>query len=233
MRSVFSSSPIPFAKSRIARGLSKATGTPPAHSKAKACFSYPPLASIATSSTLCCRQNAASSAMPSAVLRKERAGPEGPTKASREVEETSTPQIVLVTVTCLVRAMESLATVRSCVTAAAVPKSSTTVAHRRDHGRRPPREGFDLGRTPHSDIVTKPAAFIQIQGTVARLKLFLQPMEPPNALQDFFAAAVPGNPFNFSCASALYGLFTEAASVNAAFASGTRFRFSSANPSRY
>jgi hypothetical protein len=53
-----------------------------------------------------------------------------------------------------------------------------------------------------------------------------------DADHDLFAA-VAGSPFSFSCASALYGLFTEAASVNAALASGTRFRLSSANPSRY
>src|ERR1700730_321497 len=50
----------------------------------------------------------------------------------------------------------------------------------------------------------------------------------------FARAAAPAvSAFSFSCAGALYGLFTEAASVNAAFASGTFFRFSSANPSRY
>jgi predicted nuclease of predicted toxin-antitoxin system len=56
---------------------------------------------------------------------------------------------------------------------------------------------------------------------------------PAIALFHDLFAAVAGSAFSFSCASALYGLFTEAASVNAAFASGKRFRLSSANPSRY
>src|SRR5438445_1796114 len=122
MWSVLSSRPMPSAKRRTARGLSRVTGKPRAHSKAKGCFSYPPVASMATSSTPCCWQKAANSAQPSGLLGKERVGPWGPIPASREKEETSTPQIILATVTCLVRAMESLATVRSCVTAAAVPK---------------------------------------------------------------------------------------------------------------
>jgi hypothetical protein len=40
------------------------------------------------------------------VLAKAWVGPVGPIQASREKEETSTPQIILATVTCLVRAME-------------------------------------------------------------------------------------------------------------------------------
>src|SRR5438445_4755911 len=122
MWSVLSSRPMPSAKRRTARGLSRVTGKPRAHSKAKGCFSYPPVASMATSSTPCCWQKAANSAQPSGLLGKERVGPWGPIPASREKEETSTPQIILATVTCLVRAMEVWRTVRSCVTAAAVPK---------------------------------------------------------------------------------------------------------------
>src|ERR1700719_4271483 len=51
--------------------------------------------------------------------------------------------------------------------------------------------------------------------------------------QDFFAVAVPGRVFSFSWARARYGLFTDAASVKAALASGTRLRLRNANPIRY
>src|SRR6202035_2468268 len=74
------------------------------------------VASNATSSTPCCLQKSANAAMPSALLANERPGPADSTKASREVELTSTPQMTRVTVTCLVRAIDGLATVRSCVT---------------------------------------------------------------------------------------------------------------------
>src|ERR1700736_1138692 len=51
---------------------------------------------------------------------------------------------------------------------------------------------------------------------------FLSLILDSSLIHDLFAA-VAGSAFSFSCASALYGLFTEAASVNAALASGTRF----------
>jgi len=50
--------------------------------------------------------------------------------------------MILVTVTYLVRAIGSLATVRSCVPAAAVPKLALGY-RRRDHGRRPLHGGFE------------------------------------------------------------------------------------------
>src|SRR6516164_8877855 len=83
----------------------------------------------------------ANSAMPFAVLAKRPAGPSGPIRACREREATSTPQMIFVTVTYLVCAIGSQATVRSCVTAAAVPKAPPRLFNRRDHGRRPPRGG--------------------------------------------------------------------------------------------
>ena len=66
-------------------------------------------------------QNAASKAMPSGLLVKAPAAPSWPMRASKDAEEISTPQMIRVTVTFLVRATECHATVRSCVTWAAVP----------------------------------------------------------------------------------------------------------------
>src|ERR1700689_965193 len=76
---------------------------------------------MATSSTWWVWQKAARAAMPSLLLAKEPDAPSRPMRASREADEISTPQIMRVTVTCLVCAMGSHATVRSCVTWAAVP----------------------------------------------------------------------------------------------------------------
>src|SRR5882762_6905482 len=157
MRSVFSSRPMPSAKRRTARGLSRATGKPCAHSKEKDCFSYPPVASMATSSTPCCRQKASNSALPSGVLGKERAGPWGPIQASREKEETSTPQNHLGHGNLPCTCDGSLATVRSCVTAAAVPKLPRGGCQR-GYGRRPPREGFEISNPSqrHSHLNLSP-----------------------------------------------------------------------------
>src|SRR6266849_28243 len=76
---------------------------------------------MATSSTRWAWQKLARATMPSAVLGKEPVAPSRPMRASSEAEEISTPQIMRVTVTCLVGAIGSHATVRSCVTRAAVP----------------------------------------------------------------------------------------------------------------
>jgi len=40
------------------------------------------------------------------------------------------------------------------------PKAPLRLFNRRNHGRRPPRAGCDLGRTQHSDILTESAASI-------------------------------------------------------------------------
>src|SRR6267378_3790966 len=154
MRSVFSSRPMPSAKRRTARGLSRATGKPCAHSKAKDCFSYPPVASLATSSTPCCRQKTVNSARPSEVLGKERAGPWGPIPASREKEETSN-HLGHGNLPCTCAG--SLATVRSYVTAAAVPKLPRGGCQR-GYGRRPPRAGLEISNPSqrHSHLNLSP-----------------------------------------------------------------------------
>jgi hypothetical protein len=59
--------------------------------------------------------------MPAGLLGNEAKAPSGPMRASNDTEEISTPQMVRVTVTCLVCAIGSHATVRSYVTWAAVP----------------------------------------------------------------------------------------------------------------
>jgi hypothetical protein len=53
---------------------------------------------MATSLTRCNRQKSASAAMPSALLANEEQAPSRPMRAAREREETSTPQIMPVTV---------------------------------------------------------------------------------------------------------------------------------------
>ena len=146
MRSVFSRTPIASAKRRTSRGLRIAQGRSCAHRRAKGLFSYPPVASIATRPTPWLWQNAASAATPSAVLAKRWKAPARPMRASRCVDETSTPQMMSVTVTCLVRATAHRATVRSCVTKATVPKLIRGCS-RRGNGRPPPREGTG-GRPP-------------------------------------------------------------------------------------
>src|SRR3954447_5245843 len=57
-----------LAKLRTEHGLTMAAGKPAAQSWPKGCFSYPPVASITTSSTPWLRQKAASASMPSMVL---------------------------------------------------------------------------------------------------------------------------------------------------------------------
>jgi hypothetical protein len=60
---------------------------------------------MTTSSTACKRQNSASSAMPAASLSKLAGRLPGSMQTSSLFFETSTPQIVRITVTCLVRAI--------------------------------------------------------------------------------------------------------------------------------
>src|SRR5207253_6438691 len=105
---------------------------------------------MATSSTTWAWQKLARATMPSAVLGKEPVAPSRPMRAASEAEEISTPQIMRVTVTCLVSAMGSHATVRSCVTRAAVPGLSDGDKHHRMNGSRPPA-GDRIYSVPHCD----------------------------------------------------------------------------------
>src|SRR5438445_7672840 len=105
---------------------------------------------MATSSTTWAWQKLARATMPSAVLGKEPVAPSRPMRAASEAEEISTPQIMRVTVTCLVSAMGSHATVRSCVTRAAVPVLSDGDKHHRMNGSRPPA-GDRVYSVPHCD----------------------------------------------------------------------------------
>ena len=81
--------------------------------------------------------------------RNDAAAPSRPMRACREsVEATSTPQMIRVTVTCLVCSIEDHATVRSYVTWAAVPGLSDGRDDRRMNGSRPPA-GEPIPRFPH------------------------------------------------------------------------------------
>src|SRR6185437_4244286 len=153
MRSVFSRRPMASANHRTERGLARATGTPCLHRRTKANFSYPPVASMATRATPFSRQNVASASIPGVSLVKRRTSAPGRRTTSRLPEDTSTPQMSLVTVTCLVRASVAPATVRSCVTTAMVPKL-TRGCGLRWGGRQSPREGADGHRPPRSDAFT-------------------------------------------------------------------------------
>ncbi|SFJ63826.1 hypothetical protein SAMN02799642_05035, partial [Methylobacterium brachiatum] len=105
--------------------------------------------------TPCSRQNVASSAWPSGVLATCRHGPWRPMRASSVAAPTSTPQMMSVTVTCLVHATGCRATVRSCVTRRPpVPKLSHGCGLRGD-GRQRPRArvgGHRPSRSPHLTI---------------------------------------------------------------------------------
>src|SRR6186713_3139786 len=90
--------------------------------------SYPPLASMTTSFTACLRQNAANFAMPAVSLSKLANRCPGSMQTSSLAFETSTPQIVFFTVTCLVHAIGTQATVRSYVTWRRSQSSPTVVA---------------------------------------------------------------------------------------------------------
>src|SRR5215210_1770905 len=82
-------------------GLAIAQGQPWRHKARKAGCSVPPLASITISPTPCPPLQAASSATPSGSLAKRR-WPAASTQASSQDLETSTPQMLCITVTCLV-----------------------------------------------------------------------------------------------------------------------------------
>ena len=141
MRSVFSRKPIASAKRRTARGLTIAVARPALHSMAKASRSYPPVASSATKPTWCSLQNAINSVIPAPSLVKRRIAPSRPSRTSSAAEQTSTPQIRSVTVTCLVHAIDNRATVRSCVTLQQAVPRLTSGCCRRGNGRRAPRTG--------------------------------------------------------------------------------------------
>src|SRR5665213_2948298 len=118
---------------------------------------------MTTSNAPCLRQNAASALTPSASLSNVPKGPSGPIRASSFFDATSTPQMILVTVTCLVRATVNQPTVRSCVTTAAVPMLRNGCRQRR-HGSAPPRERADGHPLPRN--VARITRFVksQIQG---------------------------------------------------------------------
>jgi hypothetical protein len=163
MSSLFSKVPIASANRRTLRGLRMAQGTPASHSRLKGSFSYPPVASMATNSTSWLLQKAARAWMPSGARSKLREGPSCPIRASKVFDETSTPQMILATVTFLVRAIGDQATVRSCVTAAAVPMLIHGCS-RRGNGRRQPRDGPG-GRRVHRSVAPNPASLrLLIQG---------------------------------------------------------------------
>src|SRR5690242_7378553 len=85
---------------------------------------------MTTRGTACSRQNAASSAMPAVSLLKLASRCPGSMQTSSLAFETSTPQIVFFTVTCLVHAIGTQATVRSCVTWRRSQSSPAVVAER-------------------------------------------------------------------------------------------------------
>ena len=148
MRSVFSSKPIASAKRRTDRGLTTAHGTPCRPQQAEGAASHirrsPP---SQRARRACSRQNAASCRSRPRSLEPQRLVRRGPTRASKFSDETSTPQMIFVTVTCLVHAIDNRATVRSCVTRGSGPKAHPRLWPEGD-GRRPPREGSGGHRTP-------------------------------------------------------------------------------------
>src|SRR4051794_20216431 len=152
MRSVFSRKPIASAKRRTARGLTIAVARSALHSMAKASRSYPPVASSATKPTWCSLQNAINSVIPALSLVKRRIAPSRPSRTSSAAEQTSTPQIRSVTVTCLVHAIDNRATVRSCVTLQQAVPRLTSGCCRRGNGRRAPRTGSGGHLTPCSAV---------------------------------------------------------------------------------
>src|ERR1035437_775859 len=119
---------------------------------------------MATSSTWWVWQKAARAAMPSAVLGNVPVAPSRPMRASREAEEISTPQMMRVTVTCLVCAIGSHATVRSCVTRAAVPGLSVGGKTPQDEREPSARGGTDASVPPLRQFPTFHVALLEIQG---------------------------------------------------------------------
>src|SRR5277367_5788644 len=119
---------------------------------------------MATSSTWWAWQKAASAAMPSELLGNEVRAPWRPMRASREDEAISTPQMMRVTVTCLVCATEM-----SCDCSVVRDLGSGPWAERRskDHrmnGSRPPA-GESIARLPHRNSFLHPLSlFLEIQG---------------------------------------------------------------------
>src|SRR3954470_10460582 len=145
-----------LAKLRTEHGLTMAAGKPAAQSWPKGCLSYPPVASITTSSTPWLRQKAASASMPSMVLGNCCQAPLRPTRASRVSEPASTPQMTSVTVTCLVDATGNRATVRSCVTPRRLVPRLPCGYGLGGRGRQLPRTGSGGHWTRCSTIVADP-----------------------------------------------------------------------------
>jgi hypothetical protein len=76
------------------------------------------------------------------VLGKEQSGPSKPMRTCKEREETSTPQMILITVTCLLRAIEISGDCSVVRASGGNPKAPLRLLPEGD-GRRPPREGFE------------------------------------------------------------------------------------------
>src|ERR1700721_2801791 len=103
---------------------------------------------MAPSSTPWLRQNAASSAMPSRVLAKVAAAPSCPMQATTDALAISTPQMVLVTVTCLVCAID-VWRLSGGAGRGQRPRGGASVNnHHRRTGSRPPA-GEPMTRLPH------------------------------------------------------------------------------------
>src|SRR5208283_1994942 len=122
---------------------------------------------MATSSTWWAWQKAASEAIPSAVLENWANAPSKPMRASNDCDEISIPQMVRVTVTCLVCAIESHATVRSYVTWAAVPVLRIGRSDQRTYGSRPPA-GELMPQLPHCNSLSETAATFTDTRTAGR-----------------------------------------------------------------
>ncbi len=103
IRSVFSSTPIDSAYCRTLRALVTAQDRPSFDSSRNALRSKPPVASITTRSARCWRQNTAGAAIPAVVFLKLPEIEPGSMQTSSVAFETSTPQMIFITVTCLVR----------------------------------------------------------------------------------------------------------------------------------
>src|SRR5580704_18786818 len=93
--------------------------------------------------------------MPSGVLAKVAAAPSCPMRAAKEEEPISTPQIIRVTVTCLVCSNENRATVRSYVTWAAVACAERRSSRPQDEREPSARGGADHSTPPLQQSLRK------------------------------------------------------------------------------
>src|SRR5579875_1495708 len=114
---------------------------------------------MAASSTWCCWQKAPSWAIPSGWLGKTACVPPGRMQACRVRELTSTPQMIRATVTFLVSATERHATVRSCVTWAAVTWAERRSLRPQDEREPSARGGTDASVPPPRHLRIKMPLF--------------------------------------------------------------------------